>query len=81
MFEYNVYAENNMVEFEKVCAKIEKAFPEAKKLTILVDVDGSMIQTYVYNKKDIDVHNDYEVGAVFIKSEIDITLILDSLVA
>ena len=37
---------------------------------MLTDVDGTTIQTYTYKGKDIDVYDDYDVGAVFIKSEI-----------
>ena len=81
MFDYNVYAENSVEEFKKACERVEKAFPDAEKLEILVDVDGSTVQTYVKDGKDIDVHNDYEVGAVFIKSEIDIAPAINDLVA
>jgi hypothetical protein len=81
MFNYNVYAENSIEEFRKVCERIEKAFPNVEKLKILIDVDGSTVQTYVENGKDIDVYNDYEVGAVYIKSEIDIALAINDLVA
>ena len=81
MFDYTICSENNIEEFKKVCLRIEKTFPEVEKLLLLEDVDGSSVQTYVKDGKDIDVHNDYEIGAVFIRSEIDITLIIESLVA
>ena len=42
------------------------------KNKLLIDVDGSLIQTYKYNGKDIDVYDDYDVGAVYVKSEIDL---------
>lgn len=45
-------------------------YPTCIKNEPLLDVDGSMIQTYTINDKDIDVHNDYEIGAVYVKSEI-----------
>lgn len=70
MFEYNVFSDNSFSEFEKACQKIEYEFPKADKKKMLIDVDGTTIQTYTYNGKDIDVYNDYDVGAVFIKSEI-----------
>ena len=75
MFDYNIFPNNNPLEFKKACEKIEQAFPEANKKALLTDVDGTTIQTYTCNGKDIDVYDDYDVGAVFIKSEIDLTLI------
>lgn len=70
MFEYNVFFDNSPSEFEKACQKIEHEFPKADKKKMLIDVDGTTIQSYTYNGKDIDVYDDYDVGAVFIKSEI-----------
>lgn len=72
MFEYNVFPENSPYEFKKACQKIEHEFPKADKKKILIDVDGTTIQTYTYNGKDIDVYDDYNVGAVFIKSEMEL---------
>ncbi len=70
MFDYNIFPDNSSSEFEKACQKIEHEFPKADKKKILVDVDGTTIQTYSYNGNDIDVYNDYDIGAVFVKSEI-----------
>ena len=70
MFEYNVFPNNSTFEFEKACQKIEYEFPKADKKKMLIDVDGTTIQTYTYNGKESDVYNDDDVGAVFIKSEI-----------
>ena len=81
MYDYNICLENSVEEFEKVCKRIEQAFPDVKKMNILEDVDGSLVQTYVKDGKEIDVHNDYEVGAIFIKSEMDIAFIMENLVA
>ena len=71
MFDYNIFPDNNSSEFKKACEKIEQAFPEAKK-RLLIDVDGTTIRTYTYNGKDIDVYDDYDVGAVYITSEISL---------
>ncbi len=70
VYDYTIYPENSLSEFQKACAAIEKAFPDSQKLSLLIDVDGSMIQTYTFMGKDIDIFNDYDVGAVFIQSEI-----------
>ena len=72
MFDYNIHPDNNVKEFKNACKKIEQAFPKATKQKLLIDVDGSTIQTYTEKGKDIDVYDDYEVGAVYIKSEIDL---------
>lgn len=75
MFDYNIFPDNSPSEFKKACHKIELAFPKADKKKILIDVDGTTIQTYTYNGKDIDVYDDYDICAVFIKSEIALDFI------
>lgn len=75
MFDYNIFSDNSPLEFKKACEKIEQAFPKADKKKLLTDVDGTTIQTYTYNGKDIDVYDDYDIGAVFIKSEISLNAI------
>lgn len=74
MFDYNIHTENSVKIFKSTCSKIEKQFPMATKQKLLVDVDGSTIQTYTLDGKDIDVYDDYEVGAVFVKSEIELDI-------
>ena len=69
MYDYNICTNNSPVRFKETCL-IEKEFPNAEKKKLLIDVDGSTIQTYTQEGKDIDVFDDYDVGAVFIKSEI-----------
>ncbi len=70
MFDYTISPNNSPEEFKKICDKIEKAYPNAHKHKLLIDVDGTTIQTFTEKGKDIDVYDDYDVGAVFIKSEI-----------
>lgn len=72
LFNYTVCKENSPEKFKSICQSIERFFPSAKKQKLLVDVDGSTIQTYTENGKDIDVYDDYDVGAVYIKSEVDL---------
>ena len=72
MFDYNIYTDNSHEKFKETCKKIEQAYPSAIKKELLVDVDGSTIQTYTEKGRDIDVYDDYDVGAVFVKSEIDL---------
>ena len=75
MFDYNIFPNNSSAEFKKACAVIERAYPDAIKKKLLVDVDGTTIQTYSFNGKDIDVYDDYDIGAVFVKSEINLNTI------
>lgn len=70
VFDYNIYTDNSPKKFKETCKKIEKEYPNAIKRKLLVDVDGSTIQTYTENGKDIDVYDDYDIGAVFVRSEI-----------
>lgn len=76
MYDHNIHKNNSPSVFKETCKKIENAFPEAKKHNLLIDVDGTTIQTYSKDNKEIDVYDDYEVGAVFVKSEFDLSTIL-----
>ncbi|MGN1085398.1 MAG: hypothetical protein ACI4Q5_00040 [Porcipelethomonas sp.] len=78
-YDYTIYPENNPKIFKQICAEIEKAFPNALKKKLLIDVDGSTIQTFTENGKDIDVYDDYDVGAVFVKSEINLDWVFPDL--
>ena len=44
-----------------------------EKKKILIDVDGSLIQIYRIPDGEIVVYNDYEVGAVYADSDIDLS--------
>ena len=72
MFDYNIYRDNSQKKFKETCKKIEKEYPNAIKKKLLIDVDGSTIQTYTENGKYIDVYDDYDIGAVFVISEINL---------
>lgn len=71
-FDYTIYPDNSPQKFKEVCEKIEIAFPNAHKRKLLIDVDGSTIQTFTDDNKDIDIYDDYYIGAVFVKSEINL---------
>lgn len=77
MYDFTVCPDNSPEEFKRACSRIEKEFPSAKKQKLLVDVDGSTIQTYIVDGRDINIYDDYEVGAVFVKSEIDLKKIFE----
>lgn len=71
-YDYTIYPDNSPQKFKQACIEIERAFPNALKKKLLIDVDGSTIQTFTENGKDIDIYDDYDVGAVFVKSEINL---------
>lgn len=77
MFSYTISnkADNNY--FKKICQIIENEL-EVTKHRLLIDVDGSLIQKYCYKNKSIKVYNDYEIYAVYIESEIDLSVLLNS---
>ena len=76
MFDYTISTDNSPEIFQNICSKIEKAYPNAIKHRILIDVDDTTIQTFTENGKDIDVYDDYDVGAVFVKSEINLEQVI-----
>nr|DAH43805.1 MAG TPA: hypothetical protein [Caudoviricetes sp.] len=71
-FDYTIYKDNSPTEFKKACSKIEEFLPNAKKSKLLIDVDGSTIQRYTKDDKVIDVFDDYDVGAVYVTSEVNL---------
>lgn len=73
MFNYTVAKEADNKAFISACNKIEKQINSLKKEKLLVDVDGSLIQVYYCDNKKIKVLNDYEVDAVYIQSEKNIS--------
>ena len=72
MFRYVIHPDNRPEIFKKICRKIKEMFPDAIEQKLLVDVDGSTIQTFTQDGKDIDVFDDYDIGIVFVQSEIEI---------
>ena len=72
MYDYTICSEPDEEIFKKQCKALEKHIPNLEKTEMLVDVDSSKTQIYIKDGKQIAVHNSYYIGAVFIKSEIDI---------
>lgn len=72
MFEYNFYSENSSEKFIEACNLISKNVNYAEKKKVLIDVDGTTIQEFLLNGKSIIVYDDYDVGAVYIKSDISL---------
>lgn len=78
MFSYTTSLTANNTEFKKTCAALEANVKDIEKGKLLVDVDGSMIQTYKAKSKTIKVYDDYEVDAVYVDSEFDLSNIIKS---
>lgn len=77
MFNYTVAKEADNNAFLNACAKIENEFKPLKKEKMFVDVDGSLIQIYYTENKKIKVLNDYEVDAVYINSEKELSYLFN----
>ena len=76
MFSYTVSKTASEKAFAKACGSIESHFKGISKEKPLVDVDGSTIQIYHKDKASIKVHNDYEVDAVYVDSEVELKNII-----
>ena len=76
MFSYNIAKVADNQAFQKVCADIESKMRGIQKESLLVDVDGTLIQIYKASGGSIKVVNDYEVDAVYADSDIDLTGII-----
>lgn len=69
MFNYTISREADNKAFLKACSIIENGLKPLRKENILIDVDGSLIQVYYVDNQKIKVLNDYEVDAVYVQSE------------
>lgn len=76
MLSYNIAKNADNKAFGTACTLIEAKFKDAKKEPLLVDVDGTQIQIYNAPGGKIKVFNDYEVDAVYIDSDVDLSNIL-----
>lgn len=78
-YDINISQENSPEKFKSACMIIEKVFPSFQKESLLVDVDGSMIQVYRKDGKEIIIYDDYDVGAVFAESDVNLKGLFDEL--
>lgn len=72
MFEYTICNQANEGVFYKQCEALEKNVTNIQKGNLIQDVDSSLLQYYDYNGKKVIVYNDKDIGAVYVKSEIDL---------
>lgn len=73
MFDYTISKTANNSRFKWACEQIEKNVNNLKKEKLLVDVDGSAVQIYHINNHKIRVDNDFEIDAVFVTSDINLS--------
>lgn len=76
-YSYNISANANEKDFLTCCKLIEKGLPNITKEELLIDVDGSLIQIYHYFGKEIAVHDDYYVDAVYVDSNINLEEVIE----
>ena len=72
-YDFTIWRDNSPKKFKEACAQIERAYPNCTKKELLVDVDGSTIQVYYLGKKKVVVYDDYDVGAVYVLSDADLS--------
>lgn len=71
-YSYNIRDQADETLFYKQCDALEKNIPNIRKIDFRQDVDSSIIQIYEVGNQKIEVYNDTNVGAIYIKSEIDL---------
>lgn len=69
-YHYTVCKEACHKAFRNACKKIESSVAGCIKGRFAEDVDGSLIQMFHINEKTIVIFNDYEVGAVYVDSDV-----------
>ena len=72
-YDYTVNPENSSETFRDLCDKIAQEYPTFRREELLIDIDGSTIQVFSENGKEIVVYDDYDVGAVFVVSDVDMS--------
>ncbi len=70
MYEYGICNEVNESIYEEQCKIIETKLKGVEKLKLLIDVDGSKIQNYIYKSKKITVVNSLYLSEVVVRTEI-----------
>lgn len=79
MYEYNISKFASNRAFKNICDIIEKTIKNINTEKPIVDVDGLVIKIYSSGNLSIKVYNDYEVDAVYIDSDIDLSSILQDM--
>lgn len=81
-FDYTIWKDNSPQQFKQACALIERQFPGMTKKPLLIDVDGSTIQSYTKDGEEVViVYDDYDIGAVFALSDFDLSTVMEQMSA
>lgn len=73
MFDYNICTVADRELFYKQCKAIEEHIPNLNAKELLEDVDGTLIKEYMHPKGKIIVKNDEPVGALYVRSDFDLS--------
>ncbi len=76
-YDYTINPTNSPEVFKRTCSLIEASFPGMKKDELLIDVDGSTIQIFGEEDHEIIVYDDYDIGAVIVKSDVDLSDVIN----
>lgn len=72
LYDYTIKPDADMTSFSALSLKMA-AIPGIEKRNRIVDVDGSIMDFYSHNNKEIIAHIDYYVGAIYIESDVDLS--------
>lgn len=75
-YSYAIRPENDEKAFLKTRKLIGKSIKGLKKEKLITDVDGSHVQLYYLDDQKIAVYNDFDIGAVYVNSDIPLEEIL-----
>lgn len=77
-YDYTIHPDNSPEKFDAVLGALKKAgYGDGRPIN---DVDGSTYQEYETKEGQIRVLDDYDIGAVYVLSDMDLTETLGSLV-
>ena len=76
MYSYNISKEVDEIAFQDACRLIGENVQGICETYCLEDVDGTQIQVYKTSNGEITIFNDYEVGAVYANSDLNLDLIV-----
>lgn len=75
MFKYNICNQSDRILFEKSLNKL-KILQGMNFISVIEDVDGSLIGQFMFDGKQVTLINDENVDALYIRSQTDLENIL-----
>ena len=72
-YHYTISSENSPQAFKDACLLVEEELWQFEKKKLAIDIDGSTVQMYKVGNSTVVVVDDYDIGAVFVNSDIKIT--------